>query len=150
MNEQILKYVEVFNLENNQIVSGFGPVNKGLLKLEKDDYIGLYYFYPMIERLIRCILQLSGVFDLENSEQYTFKTLYSIITQNENRIKEVFGLELSDEILFYLQETYGEDGPRNKVMHYNQNAEIPDSALISAQYIFGLLIQFYVEHYCIP
>lgn len=147
MIDGMQKYIELFNREDNQNVSRFGLLNSDLLTRENNSYEILYYFYPMIERIIRCILDQSGVFDMENADHYVFKTLNSIITQNGDKLKEVFKDEDGEDILYYLNDTYSENGIRNKVMHYFETTEIDTSAILSAKYIFSRLIQFYVDNY---
>lgn len=147
MTDNIEDYIEKFNMENNQETSRFGQVNFALLRSDNNMHQVLYYLYPMIERLFRNILDKAGIFDIENAASYTFKTLYSIITQNNDQIIDVFGVDLGDEILYYLNDTYADLGPRNMLMHYHKKAEIPVTAVISAQYIFVKLIKFYVDNY---
>ena len=95
----------------------------------------LYYFYPAIERLMRCILNQAGIFDIENKRMFTFKVLSSIVLQNGTKIKTLFGDELGEDIHDYLEDTYADEGPRNKVMHYIKDATIAASSIHSAKYI---------------
>ena len=75
MVNEFEKFVLEFNSENNE----FGPVDTDLIKYNSNDYQLLFYYYPMIERLIRFILDAEGIFDMENISGDTFKTLKSII-----------------------------------------------------------------------
>ena len=103
----------------------------------------------MIERLIRFILDAEGIFDMENISGDTFKTLKSIIENNEDQMMSVFGIEFGDELLYYLKETYFDSGIRNTIMHYNKKSKIkPKDCIIAAKYFFLKLIEFYVERYC--
>ncbi len=141
------KIIEIFNSDVNQKISKFGVVNYSFILLEDNPKL-LFYYYPMIERLVRCILDMSGVFNIMNSNQYTFKTLFSIITNNKNGINEVFGAEFGDELYEYIRRTYCPDGIRNKIMHYSVGeVELRDIQI--AKQIFLKLIQFYVENYTI-
>ena len=108
--------IETFNKENLK----FGDVDVDTVKNESNDYQLLYYYYPMIERLFRNILDTEEVFNLDNIRSDTFKTLKSIIENNEEQIVSVFDKEFGDELLYYLKETYFDDGIRNTIMHYNK------------------------------
>ena len=147
MINDLEKYIAIFNADCNQEISGFGTIDIALHNCG-DDFELLFYFYPMIERLMRCILDQSGVFDLENKDNYTYKTLYSIVKSNSKQIKKLFGGELGKEIHYYLVRTYSEKGPRNKVMHYSRRITINKFVVASATYIFEELVQFYVENFC--
>lgn len=144
MISNIEKYVESFNDGN----IGFGTIDMTLFDESDEDYQVLLYLYPMIERLFRNILDQEGIFDLENSDSSTFKTLNSIVNQNKPQILEVLGEEFGDELIFYLEEIYSESGLRNMVLHYHKTFEFDKSDTIAAKYIFQRLIVFYVDRYC--
>lgn len=125
--------------EFNKMNAKFGYVPTYLF--EKDNINDLYYFFPMIERLFRFILHEQGSFDIENKASQTYRTLFSIIDVNRDRLVKHF----DDEILYYLEDTYKEDGVRNKVMHFNKNYHASREVICGAKYIFTRLVGIYVE-----
>lgn len=147
MDKEYYDYVKIFNSEVNQKISKFGVIPEAFIELEDNPKL-LFYYYPMIERLVRCLLNMSGVFDIMNSNQYTFKTLYSIIINNESGLSEVFGQDFGEEIYCYIVATYSPQGFRNKIMHYSEG-EVNLSVVASAKYMFLRLVQFYVESFTV-
>lgn len=132
---EIIDLLKSFN-DKNDI---FGYIPKTLF--EKNNINDLYYFYPMIERIFRFILHDIGDFDIENKSAQTFRTLFSIIDANKEKLVKTF----DDEILYYLEETHKDDGVRNKVMHYNENLVLTMGNVYSAKYIFVRLVTIYLE-----
>lgn len=79
----------------------------------------LLYMFPLIERLVIEILDLSSIVNIESKEQGTIKTVNSLIQQEIT--KEILGNQLIEKITKYFKE----DGIRNKMMHFDpDNNEI--------------------------
>jgi len=94
------------NSENN--FSILENIDFDLLKSQNYDDLILYAF-PLLERLIIEILKFNSISDIEVSTQGTYRTLNSVINNNE------LHLSINDKKL--LKELFKDDGVRNKLMH---------------------------------
>ncbi len=149
MKVEIKEYIEKFNISN----ADFGEIDINFILNENNDSRFLFFYYPMIERLVRNILYHNPKSDIEHFQNYTFKSLYSIVKQNYDLLNEIFREEKEEEskeneVLYYLIHAYKEDGPRNKFMHHAEGANVDIQELYNAKYFFERLIVFYVDNYC--
>lgn len=71
----------------------------------------LYYFFPLIEKMILEIFKLVPEADVEYISQGIMKTPISLIESNENCY------QLPENIVEIIKKYYGEDGVRNKLFH---------------------------------
>lgn len=91
--------------------------DKDISLFDVNDISVLLYFFPLIERLIVEILDLSTLINIECKEQGTLRTVNSMIQQEE--IHLIFDEPLIKKISKY----YGDDGLRNIMMHFYPNME---------------------------
>lgn len=73
----------------------------------------LFYFFPLIERMLVEILALEKYMDIEQKSQGMIRTINSII-ENE-KLESILYVGMLDK----LKEWYGQDGIRNKLLHYD-------------------------------
>lgn len=104
----------------------------------------LYYFFPLIERLVIETLALSSLLKIEKDEQGTLRTLNSVLCTEE--CKQIF----DDKILKKLSYYFNEIGLRNKMMHYdpkNSTIEISKNELNEVKEIALRLLDKYNQEY---
>lgn len=121
-----------------EIKHNIGSVDTKMFYNEKVDIV--YYFFPLIEKLVLEILKIYNYTDVECYEQGKYRTLYSIIQKEQNRI--VFPPEVIDGLEHY----YKDNGLRNLLMHYSD--KLPDlkikiSELINIKNLFCYLLIIY-------
>lgn len=142
MNNEVLtsEYISLFN-DNN---GNFGTIDCKFIESEEYEYDKFYYYFPMIERLVREILHHQGEFDLDSYSSSTFRTLFSIITLNKDSIKTIFG----EDIYYYLDLVYTDEGIRNEVMHSStvtKHHHHYTEYFVSTQYFFIELVKLFVK-----
>lgn len=99
-------------------------INKNNIDLFDIDDISVFlYLFPLIERLIVEILDISTLVNIECKEQGKIRTVNSLIQQDETRV--ILGNDLIRKISKY----FNESGIRNKMMHYNPNENTIKSTL---------------------
>ena len=99
-------------------------INKNNIDLFDIDDISVFlYLFPLIERLIVEILDISTLVNIECKEQGKIRTVNSLIQQDETRV--ILGNDLIEKISKY----FNESGIRNKMMHYNPNENTIKSTL---------------------
>lgn len=125
----------------NDSDNAFGKIDSSFLDFEKCNVDFLYYLYPMMERMTLIILDLKGLFNIQCVEVSSNRTLNSILNINSDKIIDV----LDDEIVYYLQYAFAEDGLRNKILHFNIDTKYTEMDILSAQYIFSRLVIKYAE-----
>ncbi len=92
---------------------------KGLEIFDTDDIIVLLYLFPLIERLVVEILDLSTLVNIECKEQGVIRTVNSLL-QHQEIVKII-----DPYLIKKLSKYFSDDGIRNKMMHYNpQEIEI--------------------------
>ncbi|MGE5456348.1 MAG: hypothetical protein ACM3O4_04530 [Ignavibacteriales bacterium] len=132
-------YKEMLNMYlTEEVKQNIGNVDTEMFYNDKVDI--LYYFFPLIEKLVLEILKIYNYTDIECYEQGKYRTLYAIIQKDQNRV--VFPAEVIDGLEHY----YKDDGLRNLMMHYSEN--LPDlkikvSELIKAKNLFCYLLIIY-------
>ena len=132
-------YKEVLTMYlTEEIQQNIGNVDTEMFYNDKVDI--LYYFFPLIEKLVLEILKIYNYADVECYEQGTYRTLYSIVQKEQNKI--VFPPEVIDGLEHY----YKDNGLRNLMMHYSD--KLPDlkikiSELINAKNLFCYLLIIY-------
>lgn len=110
-------YKEILSMYfTDEVKKNIGSLDTEMFYNDKVDI--LYYFFPLIEKLVLEILKIYNYTDVEFYEQGKYRTLYSIIQKEQNRI--VFPPEVIDG----LEEYYKDDGLRNLIMHYSD--KLPD------------------------
>lgn len=80
---------------------------------ESDNMAVLFYMFPLIERLVVEILDITSLINVETKNQGTIRTINSMLQDKET--KKIFGKELYDNLKKY----FADDGLRNQLMHYN-------------------------------
>mgnify|MGYP001054111231 CR=1 FL=1 len=80
---------------------------------ESDNMAVLFYIFPLIERLVVEILDITSLINVETKNQGTIRTINSMLQDKET--KKIFGKELYDNLKKY----FADDGLRNQLMHYN-------------------------------
>lgn len=121
-----------------EIQRNIGNVDAEMFCNDKVDI--LYYFFPLIEKIVLEILKMYNYTDIEHYEQGMYRTLYSIIQKEQNRI--VF----SSEVLEGLEHYYKDNGLRNLMMHYSDklpNLKVKISELINVKNLFCYLLIMY-------
>ena len=93
-----------------EMINTIGKIDLDLL--ENRTEISLYYLFPLIERLVVEILKYKTDTNVECYEQGKYRTLYSILSSEENT--KYFDKNLVNLI----KEYFKEDGLRNKLLHY--------------------------------
>lgn len=89
-------------------------LHKNTRKLfESDNMAVLFYIFPLIERLVVEILDITSLINVETKNQGTIRTINSMLQDKET--KKIFGKELYDNLKKY----FADDGLRNQLMHYN-------------------------------
>jgi len=145
MIENYEKIIKQFNEYDNNF---FGYIDVNLLSTEKEEFELLYFLFPMIERIIRYILDSTGVYELESQKNETFKTINSIFENNNDAILEKFGDDFGVELIEYINYIYKESGIRDKTMHFNNNTSVEIETIKKSKCFFLKLIEFYVMEYC--
>lgn len=111
-------YSEFFNRKHSKELERIISENNITLFDDQNATV-LLYMFPLIERLVVEILDLSSIVNIESKEQGTIKTVNSLIQQEIT--KEILGNQLIEKITKYFKE----DGIRNKMMHFDpDNNEI--------------------------
>lgn len=107
---------------------------------ESNFYI-LYYFFPLIERLVIEILKKKTEVDIEWYMQGTFRTPKEILNKEANRLH--FEKNEADIIA----EIFDDNGIRNNLLHYDQNF---DYSKINQKFIKKVkdLTLLLIEKYC--
>lgn len=139
-NTELKELIEEFNSTN----FNFGVIDYDFLVSDHIEYERFYYYFPMIERVVREIIHHTDELDIESYENQTYRTLNSIITINKNDIELIFG----EEITYFLVEVYGDGGIRNDVMHYRDTLKYKDQVidyLEASKYIFIELVKLYMK-----
>lgn len=91
-----------------------GLIGKENIKLfDEENKMVLLYMFPLIERLIIEILDISTIVNVESKEQGTIKTINSLLQQDI--VKKILGDNLFEKISKY----FNENGIRNKMMHFD-------------------------------
>lgn len=121
-----------------EIKQNIGSVDTEMFYNDKADI--LYYFFPLIEKLVLEILKIYNYTDVECYEQGKYRTLYSIIQKEQNKI--IFPSEVIDGLEHY----YKDNGLRNLMMHYSD--KLPDlkikiNELINIKNLFCYLLIIY-------
>ena len=80
---------------------------------ESDNMAVLFYIFPLIERLVVEILDITSLVNVETKNQGTIRTINSMLQDKET--EKIFGKELHDNLKKY----FADDGLRNQLMHYN-------------------------------
>lgn len=92
-------------------------IGKENIKLfDEENIMVLLYMFPLIERLIIEILDISTIVNVESKEQGTIKTINSLLQQDI--VKKILGDGLFEKISKY----FNEDGIRNKMMHFDPHS----------------------------
>ncbi len=138
-NNRLYNLIDKINLfeQTNHI---FGYIDYDLIFYESHNWIFLLYYHPMIERMVRIILDEAGEFNIEFLERETFKTLNSMLdNNNEKKLKKIFGRDLIN----YLYEVFKANGNRNKILHYDEKTIIYKKDIDLARKNFIKLIKIY-------
>lgn len=94
-------------------------LHKDSEKLFKSDKLAvLFYMFPLIERLVVEILDITSLVNVETKNQGTIRTINSMLQDKET--ENIFGKELHDN----LKEYFADNGLRNLLMHYDPKADI--------------------------
>ena len=88
---------------------------------ESDNIAVLFYMFPLIERLVVEILDITSLVNVETKNQGTIRTINSMLQDKET--EKIFGKELHDNLKKY----FADDGLRNQLMHY-----VPETDKIGA------------------
>ena len=88
---------------------------------ESDNMAVLFYMFPLIERLVVEILDITSLVNVETKNQGTIRTINSMLQDKET--EKIFGKELHDNLKKY----FADDGLRNQLMHY-----VPETDKIGA------------------
>lgn len=88
---------------------------------ESDNLAVLFYMFPLIERLVVEILDITSLVNVETKNQGTIRTINSMLQDKET--EKIFGKELHDNLKKY----FADDGLRNQLMHY-----VPETDKIGA------------------
>ncbi len=121
-----------FNKENNII----GEVD--IYYWELNSFETLYYFYPLMERLIINILSIEGREKIEIQDSQRMKTLNEILKDN---------MIISEYVTDKLKCIYNEEGNRNKLLHgdmFKNNINIIKH-IYEVRWITSLLMEEYMK-----
>lgn len=88
---------------------------------ESDNMAVLFYMFPLIERLVVEILDITSLVNVETKNQGTIRTINSMLQDKET--EKIFGKELHNNLKKY----FADDGLRNQLMHY-----VPETDKIGA------------------
>lgn len=88
---------------------------------ESDNLAVLFYMFPLIERLVVEILDITSLVNVETKNQGTIRTINSMLQDKET--EKIFGKELHDNLKKY----FADDELRNQLMHY-----VPETDKIGA------------------
>ena len=88
---------------------------------ESDNMAVLFYMFPLIERLVVEILDITSLVNVETKNQGTIRAINSMLQDKET--EKIFGKELHDNLKKY----FADDGLRNQLMHY-----VPETDKIGA------------------
>ncbi len=123
-----------FNKENNII----GEVD--IYYWELNSFETLYYFYPLMERLIINILSIEGREKIEIQDSQRMKTLNEILKDN---------MIISEYVTDKLKCIYNEEGNRNKLLHgeiFKDNINIIKH-IYEVRWITSLLMEEYMKKF---
>ena len=97
-------------------------LHKDSENLFKSDKLAvLFYMFPLIERLVVEVLDITSLVNVETKNQGTIRTINSMLQDKET--ESIFGKELHDNLKKY----FADDGLRNQLMHY-----VPEIDMIGA------------------
>lgn len=102
MNSKVIKFIDEFNSDNTNI----GEVDYYFWLMKS--YEALYYFYPLIERLLINIIAIESRGRIEVGNQERLKTANSVLSTN---------IIVNENITNKLRNIFGEEGPRNSLLH---------------------------------
>jgi len=139
MNNNEIEYIEKFN----DTQAFFGNIDTDLMNDDSENHVKLFYLFPMIERIIRLILNQYNDSDIESLDNNKHRTLNSI-----NKINyAVLQRTVDEPTLLYILELYKDGGLRNKFMHYNESVTFDIGSIMRIQNLFLKLIQIYMDEF---
>ncbi len=133
-NKKEKDVIEKFNKRNN-IIGEIDIYYWGLNSFET-----LYYFYPLMERLIINILSIEGREKIEIQDSQRMKTLNEILKDN---------MIISEYVTDKLKCIYNEEGNRNKLLHgeiFKDNINIIKH-IYEVRWITSLLMEEYMKKF---
>lgn len=95
----------------------------------------LLYIFPLIERLIIEILDVSSSVNIEIKEQGSIRTINSLL--HEDDAQRILGEQLVKRILKYFQK----DGLRNQMMHYIPGIDMVSTNVSDVREIKNIAIE---------
>ncbi|WOO87749.1 hypothetical protein RZE82_02130 [Mollicutes bacterium LVI A0039] len=104
MNSKVINFINEFNSESTNI----GEVDYYFWLMKS--YEALYYFYPLLERLLINIVALESRWTIEVDSQRRLKTANSVLNDN---------IIVNEKVTNKLKKIFGENGPRNLLLHGN-------------------------------
>lgn len=102
MKDNVVKLINDFNASNNNI----GEIDYYFWSL--NSYEALYYFYPLMERLIINIVAKESRRNVEVYNQERLKTANSVLSNNT-----IISQHITDKLI----DIFKDDGLRNSIMH---------------------------------
>ena len=136
------EYNEIINKFNIKTIN-FGEIDTVVMNDFSNDYRKLFYFFPMIERMLRLILDHLPNSDIENYSESTFNTLNSILEKNEKVISAI----LAPSDIDLLKDLFSDNGLRNKMLHYTPKINYNPKTILHTQRLFFVLICTYVINF---
>ena len=94
---------------------------------ESDNMAVLFYMFPLIERLVVEILDITSLVNVETKNQGTIRTINSMLQDKET--EKIYINEINTMPGFHdnLKKYFADDGLRNQLMHY-----VPETDKIGA------------------
>ena len=105
------------NKQNDKTINLIGKIDIPVLDSNKIESV--YYSFPLIERMVLEIYKLVPEADIEHYEQGTMRTILSIIEENDNYNNEMI---IPEVLVNLLKDIFGEDGPRNRMLHVREGS----------------------------
>lgn len=133
MSSNVYNLIKEFNSQNNPI----GTIDIYFWFLNK--YEALYYFYPLLERLIVHIVSLESRVGVEVNDSARLKTANSILSNN---------IVINEAITNKLIDIFKEDGLRNCLLHGGKfkNNRVLLNHLLDVKCLVLILMRKYLEN----
>lgn len=134
--------------KNTEFNNKVGKIDMDIIELDNLSIEKVKYLLALIERITIKIITTFDYYDIINSSTEGYRTLFSAVDIHKDLIKQNFkNKDHIDDLIFYYEDIYGEKGPRNKIMHYNEKLtpdELSDTNF-SSEYFIEILIKEYLD-----